>query len=283
MLSRNRLTQLPPTCYGRRWSSWLYAYYRAGDHRGKLRVLRVLENVSGNHRIITPTKLGFVMALDRADFVQRTIFSEGEYEPEVSRLLFEHLVSTDVFYDVGANVGYFSCMALTRGVKSVYAFEPDPLTTSVLRLNLRLNGLLDNRCHLYEVALGCRRRAGTFYRSHVLNTGMSGLTPRNSVASFEVELHTLDSIALEGQEKRPSVIKIDVEGLEFDVLIGARQLLEVAPPRLIVFEAPSDLLLSSPEHCLAALLRHHDYSIEHIPRQSGVVEKVENYAAFRRL
>ena len=70
------------------WSRLLFAYYRASDHPAKLRMLRLLERVTGNRRIVVPTKCGFVMALDRSDFVQRTIFAEGEYEPEVTRAAF---------------------------------------------------------------------------------------------------------------------------------------------------------------------------------------------------
>jgi FkbM family methyltransferase len=279
--TRGRHTQLPAVCYSSIWSRFLYAYYHAGDHPAKLRVLRLLEQCTGNCRIIAPTRLGFVMALDRADFVQRTIFTEGEYEREVGDLLRNNLISSDVFYDVGAHVGYYTCMALSHGVRMVCAFEPDPLTSSVLRLNLRLNGLLDDRCHLYEVAVGATSSSKPFYRSHVSNTGMSGLSNRNSVDSFEVDVRTLDSIALDGKSAPPSVIKIDVEGFEFDVLSGGRRLLDAARPRLIIFEGPPKLVTCSPERSSAALLRCHGYRIEHIPRRSGVVEDVENYVALR--
>jgi FkbM family methyltransferase len=279
--SLGRQAQLPPSCYGSIWSRFLYAYYHAPDHPAKLRILRLLERCTGNRRIIAPTRFGFFMALDRTDFVQRTIFTEGEYEPEVMDSLRSNLVSSDVFYDVGAHIGYYTCMALSIGVKTVLAFEPDPLTSSVLRLNVRLNGHRDSRFELHEVALGATSGRKAFYRSHVSNTGMSGFSDRKSVASFEVDVSTLDSIVFDGKCALPSVMKIDVEGYEFDVLSGARRLLEVGPPRMIVFEGPPTLLAGSQERSSAALLWRHGYRIEHIRRRSGVVEDVENYAAYR--
>src|SRR5438105_5298964 len=134
-----REQQLPALSYSRWWSRFLYDYHQARDHPARLRILRLLERCTGNRRIIAPVKGGFVMALDAADIVQRTIFASGEYEPEVTRILLCELRQDDVFYDVGANVGYYACHALKMGLTSVFAFEPDPLSAAVLRLNLRLN------------------------------------------------------------------------------------------------------------------------------------------------
>jgi FkbM family methyltransferase len=260
------------------WSGFLHGYYRAPDHPAKLRLLRVLERLTGSRRIVAPTRWGFVMALDHHDFVQRTIFAEGEYEPEVTRRLLSELRQDDTFYDIGANVGYYTCAALKRGVKSVIAFEPDPISASVLHLNLRLNGATGASCQVMEIALGSGVGSGVFHRSHVSNSGRSGFRPVNAVASFEVPVETMDSLMAAGRAAVPTVLKIDVEGLEHEVLLGASRLLENSPPRLIIFEAQRDLL-AMPGHPLASCLRERGYSIEHLPRQSGIVEELENYAA----
>ena len=188
------------------------------------------------------------------------------------------LSDDDVFYDIGANVGYYACAALKNGVKSVHAFEPDPIAASVLRLNLRLNGLTGASCQVMEMALGCRVGSGTFHRSHVSNSGRSGFRPVDAVASFEVPIETINSLIAAERAPAPTVLKVDVEGLEHEVLLGARRLLESSPPRLIIFEAQRDLL-ASPGHPLTGYLRECGYSIEHLPRLSGIVEDVENYAA----
>jgi FkbM family methyltransferase len=220
------------------------------------------------------------MALDQADYIQLTIFWEGEYEPEITRLLMTELRFDDVFYDVGANVGYYTCAALKKPTKSVLAFEPDPVSASVIRLNLRLNALEGPSCQVMEMALGRTAGRGIFHRSHAFNSGMSGLRPVYPVASFEVPIETIDSLISSGRAPAPTVLKVDVEGLEHEVLVGARRLLESNPPRLIVFEAPHDLLASA-GHPLTAYLRDRGYAIAHLPRQSGIVEEVENYAAKR--
>src|SRR5438105_5376761 len=161
----------------------LWRYYHAPDHPARLRIIGFLERLSGNRRILAPVRAGFTMALDKADFVQRTIFAEGEYEPEITRLFEQELNPTDVFYDVGANVGYYACLALHTGVASVCCFEPDPLSASVLKMHLGLNGWPESRCKIFNVALGEREAQQIFYRSHVLNTGMSGFQSRNAISS----------------------------------------------------------------------------------------------------
>jgi FkbM family methyltransferase len=145
-------------------------------------------------------------------------------------------------------------------------------------LNLRLNGLEGPSCQVLETALGARTGNGVFHRSHALNSGMSGFRPVDAVDSFAVEIETIDSLIATQRVPVPTVLKIDVEGLEHDVLIGAQRLLEDSPPRLIVFEALSDLL-ATPSHPLTSYLREKRYSVMHVPRLSGVAAEVENYAA----
>ena len=192
-----------------------------------------MERLTGNRRIVAPTKWGFQMALDRIDLVQGTIFAEGEYEPEVTRVLCTELRHDDVFYDIGANVGYYTCAALQNGVGSVYAFEPDPAAAAVLRLNLCLNALADASCQVMELALGFEAGSGVFYRSHVSNSGRSGFHPRDAVATFEVPIEQIDALIAGSRVRAATVVKIDVEGLEHQVLLGAQRLLKEKPPRLI--------------------------------------------------
>lgn len=275
-----RQIQLAAAHFGRVWSRFLFRYHHFPDHPAKLRILGILERLTGSRRIIAPTVLGFDMALDRTDFVQRTIFTEGIYEPEVTRVLMSELRPRDVFFDVGANAGYYTCAAVRIGVKLVCAFEPDPLAASVVRLNLGLNGADPKTWRVLELALGRSVGTAIFHRSHVSNSGRSGLRAVDAVASFRVPVDTVDSIIADGRAPLPTVMKVDVEGHELEVLLGARRLLEDKAPRLIVFEAERDLL-SDHEHPLTRLLHSKGYSIEHLARLSGVIEDVENYAARR--
>ena len=273
-----RDTQLPAQAYSGLWSKILVRYYRAPDHPAKLRVLRYLKVLSGNRRIITDTKHGFLMALDDMDLIQRIILFEGEYEPEVTELLRASFCPSDVFYDIGANIGYYSCLAAATGVETIVSVEPDPINIAVLSLNMALNGFDAQRLLVVDAALSDVSGNATFYRSHVANTGMSGLNSRHSVASFKVNVKTLDELLLELKGQFPTVLKIDVEGWELNVLRGAERLLKETPPKLIIFEAQPDLL-DGTEKPLPSYFSKLGYSLQHLPRQDGTIDLVENFVA----
>src|SRR5215469_3075096 len=102
----------------------------------KLRLLGWLQRLIGQRRIVRRTDTDFLLALDAREFIQSSILYHGSWETELTGLLLQELRAEDVFYDIGANVGYFSCLAARRGIRKTLAFEPDPLVCSILRSNL---------------------------------------------------------------------------------------------------------------------------------------------------
>jgi len=239
--SKERGHQLPAKIYHPVVSSFLYNYYRWINHPSKLRILRYLETLLGDLRITAKTIYGFSMAVDKSDLIQRTILYDKLWEPDLSSILAQELTEQDIFLDIGANVGYFTCFALTFAVKQVIACDPDPLNCEILRLNLSLNGFDPNKVILIEKGLGQSQGRLNFNRSHVANTGVSGFNACNAVDTFEVEVDTLDNLIGSGKIPAPTVIKMDVEGWEEQVLNGALNMLQNQPPRLIIFEAICDV------------------------------------------
>jgi FkbM family methyltransferase len=123
---------------------------------------------------------------------------------------------TDLFIDVGANVGSYTILACSAIGASGYAFEPSATTFKRLEENVRLNHL-ENRVVCNNIAIGSELGVIEFTRdmdtvNHVLAQGEQHA---NAVC---VEVSTLD-VVLKG--KSPTVMKIDVEGFETPVLQGA--------------------------------------------------------------
>jgi FkbM family methyltransferase len=257
----------------------LTAWYRAPDHLAKLRVLRWIENILGNRRMVVQTIPGFHFSIDRADWIQRGVLYEGIWEPEVTALFRDNLKASDVFYDVGANVGYFSCLALHVGVAQVVAFEPDPLNGAIFRGNLALNPeWRSERLTLLREGVGGEITTLRFQRSHVSNTGMSRFGEGGGVASFEVPITTLDEIVFGRGLPAPTVIKADIEGMEWEAFQGSRRLLQERPPRLILFEADADASLQIRDMRLLQFLTSFGYRVERVPQKNKVDEK-ENFTA----
>jgi FkbM family methyltransferase len=164
-------------------------------------------------------------------------YLEGSYEPGIQKLLREHLRPGDVFYDVGAHIGFFSMIAarLVGEKGKVFAFEAAPENVAALEQNVRRNGL--PQIEINPVAVWSKSSLVKFKRPYAgaLAGAVIELDARASEAApelqIEVQATTLDSFA----EKHPipRVVKIDVEGAEAEVLEGAKELFQQCRPLLI--------------------------------------------------
>jgi FkbM family methyltransferase len=132
-----------------------------------------------------------------------------------------HLLrKNDLFLDIGANIGSYTVLASSVcGARSI-AIEPDPGTVVLLRRNVEANGIAD-RVEIIETALGAASGVARF--SIGLDT-TNRVVADTSQNSREVRLASLDSIV---GHRRPTMIKIDVEGYEAAVLKGARETLKM--------------------------------------------------------
>ncbi len=174
---------------------------------------------------------GIDLWLNPRNYIDRIFLRGEQHDPEVSACLAKVLRENDVFWDVGANFGYFSFLAasLAPGVK-VYAFEPSPVTYMQLFAN--------NILHSNEIAtlpLGLAEHSGLARMSLKItrNTGQSTFR-RNPAFAYDCDTPTYcvsgDDAIRHGLAAFPQVMKIDVEGLEGEVLKGLK--LSLADPRL---------------------------------------------------
>ncbi len=173
------------------------------------------------------------------DAVGRHVLN-GSYEPHVTRVFRYYLKPGMAVADIGANIGYFAILA-AHGVGpegAVYAFEPNPLNARLLDLSRRANGY--HWLQLHQIALASE--PGLL----VLNTAFSnGTTSRpddrlqDFVQAQSVAALTLDTVL--HKAPRLDLIKIDVEGAEYDALLGGAQRLardrpvvlsEFSPPQI---------------------------------------------------
>jgi len=139
-----------------------------------------------------------------------------------------------VFYDVGANIGYYStlCGRLFEPA-AVVAFEPTPETADWARRIADANGVAATT-RVEQVAVGREAGEGLLHLSDVSeasNSLVAGFKPSGS--SIPVEVVTIDDhVAVSGLV--PDVVKIDAEGFEPEVLAGAQRTLAEHRPILVV-------------------------------------------------
>ncbi|MCH7865151.1 MAG: FkbM family methyltransferase, partial [Proteobacteria bacterium] len=164
--------------------------------------------------------------------VYHNAYAEG-YEPEVGAILETVLSGDRVFFDVGANWGYFALYAASiEGYSgTIHAFEPIAETFSDLE-SLTAQAGLGGRVHCHRLALSDRDGIGTMAFDSV-NIGTARLVKDSDggQGTAEVRLNRLDGLDL----PTPWLVKLDVETHEFQALRGAETLLTREKP-LLVFE-----------------------------------------------
>ncbi len=171
------------------------------------------------------------------------------YEPETSALLDRLVVDGDVFFDVGANWGWYALLIASRPgfAGRIHAFEPFPSTFRDLASAVRQGGL-DNVIACHDIALAdCEGVAAMGFSDGV----QSGLARLGEAGGTKVRLARLDGLGLPA----PDVIKIDAEDHELEVLEGAAAILDGARP-FVVFEnwlhRDRPVTTLAPLHLLAA-------------------------------
>jgi len=157
----------------------------------------------------------------------------GVYDSDVEYLLSRMLKPGDLCIDVGANVGALSLSmakkVLPGGV--VFAFEPGEKNYKRLCSNLMLNTELNQITR--AVRAGVSNKKGVLYwNEDPKNVGNAHLL---SEQGESISVDTLDHFALQYAIDHVDFIKIDVEGMELEVLQGSIQLISKYKP-LIVFE-----------------------------------------------
>ena len=183
-----------------------------------------------------------------------------------------NLRAGDTFWDVGANIGLFSLLAAkVVGPKGrIFSFEPAPDVFQLLCANIR--GLRTIRA--IQCGVGNADSVATFAAQGVSSAASfveevtkinQSFLPEIPIRKVEVNIRKLDTLVKELVE--PNLVKIDVEGFEFEVLKGARELLSTVRPTLIIEIHPPQLKLSGgTEALLFQLLSEHGYGWKIINR-----------------
>jgi FkbM family methyltransferase len=162
----------------------------------------------------------------------------GHYELPVQKALTRELKEGDVFYDIGANAGFFALMAARRvGPKGLcVAFDPDPDNCASMHGQKALNDF--QNWIIVNEAVSERRGIRRFLRSgagaatgRLAAVAVDGARP-TEVESLEVAATTVDLAAQCWPP--PTLVKVDVEGAEAEVLRGAERVLREARPTWLI-------------------------------------------------
>jgi FkbM family methyltransferase len=178
-----------------------------------------------------------VVWIDSANAIERRMLCG--YEASVLRAVERFVAPGNYCIDVGANVGPVT-LALARQVGPfgrVLAIEPGPPYVARLRRNLQANPRLRDRVVLLQAGIS-ETEGSLLWRPdplHPFNAGLSHVHGASVPGEVLVPVTTLDAAVAQQGWGRVEFIKIDVEGMELEVLRGARGTLESLRP-VVLFE-----------------------------------------------
>jgi FkbM family methyltransferase len=163
-------------------------------------------------------------------------FVLGTHDLEVQYALARLLTPGMVAFDIGANVGFTAVLAakFVAPTGRVVCFEPLRDNAAQITHNAGLNDFPFVEVH--ELALACEDGEASFHLSEASTWGrlaQSGPAPKQS-GVIRVPVRSLDSMFERQEIPKPDFIKMDVEGGEIDVLVGARRMLASARPILVI-------------------------------------------------
>ncbi len=169
------------------------------------------------------------------EYIQQRIFFDRYYEQPLIDWIKQTLRESDVFWDVGANIGAVTLVAARR-CRQVVAFEPDPRSVEHLARNLRINEI--ENVEVVPAALDDSSGTTVLRQATEANTGLSSITSGSTEGVRELLVQTarVDDFLDAHPTLAPTVMKIDVEGAEHRVLGGAARLLQNGRLRALVFE-----------------------------------------------
>lgn len=211
-------------------------------------------------------------------------YPESEDDMPVLVDLLERIESDDAFWDVGANVGIYGAFAgqvVESG--SVVAVEPRPENVARIERNMALNGVT---ARVEQCALSNRTGTMAFRTTGSDGVGGSGVVvdeeanPKtedvddlethdgvtgtdDGASETTVEVVRGDELAKQESVPSPTVVKIDIEGAEYDALRGLDDVLASEDCRLVYCDVCSEMT-DVPDEAVHGLLRDHGFEVEHI-------------------
>ena len=218
-------------------AGWWYKLKRIARYRYTY-LSYVWARSRNSHRVTTAhTFFGKEMQVlvgDRDTFELRAFGTLGADEYKLTNYLIKHLPPDAIFYDIGANYGFYSLLA-TELIDSgeVHTFEPLPQIYALTRQTLAPYP----QCQVNQLAVS--DTAGTATLHSFAEAGISGISSlvvsEHEYVAVQEQSITVDTTTLDTYVKShqpPTFCKIDVEGAEALVIAGARETLQTYRPTI---------------------------------------------------
>ena len=174
--------------------------------------------------------------------VSRELLINKTREPYAVAILPNIIQKGNTVVDIGANIGYYALQecSLVGNTGHVYAIEPVSTNIQILNKNIKLNHY--ENISTYKLACGEKNTKGNINVSVKGNwSSLSKSLNRTYLREEEVDIVTLDKFLI--GKPNPQLIRMDVEGYEYNIVLGMKNLLESKIPLKLLIEVHFDILM----------------------------------------
>jgi FkbM family methyltransferase len=204
-------------------------YY--GVHKRLIKPLNLFKGVTKTIRFHN----NLILNLDIEDWIPQQLYLLGKYEEKELKFLERSLQPGDCFIDVGANIGLFSLTASRQVTDKgkVFAFEPYSATHKKLLRHISRNGISNIVVEKLGISSG-ESTISLVGNRDGLNTGMMSEFGTGGEISETVSSISLDQYKAIHINQPIRFIKLDIEGGEYNALLGMRNILLNDKPVLLI-------------------------------------------------
>ena len=236
----------------------------------------VCDQNASNIRVINLKKNNLINLYETNSITKYRINTFFDKEPETLDWI-NGFEKETVFWDIGANVGLYSIYAAKTRKSYVSAFEPSVFHLAFLSKNISVIKL-ENQINIIPVIISDKESIGLFSNSSVSNgAALSSLIQRAdkknsriSECKYRMPVFTLDSICTKFNLTNPKHLKIDVDGLEFNIIKGAKKTFKTLESLLIEV----DLLQPNQELRISKFLKKEGFYLDNKHKKVDYAETV---------
>ena len=207
------------------------SYVLENQSKQSLQIEKIRDQVFLSNPVMILKDVQIYLPLFYVDHIQKIIYQYQEfYEIATLNYLKNKYKHFDTILDVGANIGnhmLYYCAQLNT--QKVVCFEPNPLNRQTLLKNISLNHL-ENKVTVFDTALGEKSGRGIQKNFSLSNTGTNSIEEIDTVEMSSITIASMDSYDFTSID----FIKIDVEGFEIPVLLGAKNTIRKCRPVIMV-------------------------------------------------
>lgn len=172
---------------------------------------------------------GVYYPLKNESAVIRALLADRTWEKKAYDYYRNHILKEHTVIDCGAFIGSHT-LKFSKLSKKVYAFEPVPLINKCLQKTLKEKEI--KNVELFNIALGNDSKETNIYTNFNGDSSIDGIRNKRFNYNFKTRMERLDYII--GLNEKIDFIKIDVEGSEWDVLEGAKEIIKKWRPMILL-------------------------------------------------